>query len=333
MFNISVIIPTFNRSKLLERCVQSVIDQTYPVREVVIVDDGSTDETEVVVSTLIKRHSDSETAVRYVKQKQQGPAAARNTGIAATTGEWIAFLDSDDLWLPEKLELQTRALEKCADACSACVTDASYMNNPALKLTAFEQAGMHFTDSTGVLPNLAKRIAYGFHGVYLPTLLVRREIIRDWGGFDPKLNRIAEDSDFLFQLACRTNVAYVSKALVRVDRTPDRTVGALEYSRNEGRMWEIYRYLYEKWLGEAQQLPLDVRERIVWRLQEVHYGRSSWYLLNGERKKALEALSLGMRYRLSPEIFGKWLMIRLAPGLAKRLVIKKRARTPAKPLL
>src|SRR5260370_35300064 len=78
--------------------------------------------------------------IRYVWQEQQGKSAALNHGVRIAVGEWIAFLDSDDLWLPNKLELQLRALRQF-DYCDACFTDAHYTNNPQLDVTAFGRAG------------------------------------------------------------------------------------------------------------------------------------------------------------------------------------------------
>lgn len=100
---ISVIIPTYNRAHLLERAVRSVLNQTYSQFEVIVVDDGSSDDTPMVVDRLKKLDE----RVRYLCHgKNKGPQAARNTGIHATRGDFVAFLDSDDEWLPSKLEKQ-----------------------------------------------------------------------------------------------------------------------------------------------------------------------------------------------------------------------------------
>jgi glycosyltransferase involved in cell wall biosynthesis len=98
---VSVIIPAYNRGKLIQRAVQSVLSQTYSDLEVVVVDDGSKDDTVRVVQEAARR----DLRVRLIQQCQQkGAQAARNTGIRAAKGEWIAFLDSDDYWLPDSLE-------------------------------------------------------------------------------------------------------------------------------------------------------------------------------------------------------------------------------------
>jgi len=102
--NISVIIPTYNRAHILARAIKSVEKQSLPATEIIIVDDGSTDATEA----LVKNKSPN---CCYIQQDNQGVSSARNRGIEAASGEWLAFLDSDDEWLPQKLETQKSALE------------------------------------------------------------------------------------------------------------------------------------------------------------------------------------------------------------------------------
>ena len=99
MMNISVVIPTYNRIELLKRSIDSVINQTIKPSEIIIVDDGSNDGTEA----MVKKKYDS---LKLIKQKNKGASAARNTGIKASSGEWICFLDSDDEWKNNKLEKQ-----------------------------------------------------------------------------------------------------------------------------------------------------------------------------------------------------------------------------------
>lgn len=105
MVNVSVIIPTHNRGKFLRRTIDSVLKQTYKKYEIIVVDDGSTDNTREIVQTYGKK-------VRYIYQKNAGPSAARNKGIKNARGKYIAFLDSDDEFLPDKLKIQMKYLEE-----------------------------------------------------------------------------------------------------------------------------------------------------------------------------------------------------------------------------
>ena len=108
MMNISVVIPTYNRKELLKRSIDSVINQTIKPSEIIIVDDGSNDGTEA----MVKKKYDS---LKLIKQKNKGASAARNSGIKASSGEWICFLDSDDEWKNDKLEKQITAVANNSD--------------------------------------------------------------------------------------------------------------------------------------------------------------------------------------------------------------------------
>lgn len=104
MLEISAIIPTYNNAAFIKDAVLSIQSQTYPVAEIIIVDDGSTDDTQHIIE-----HLDGD--IHYIRQQNKGPSAARNTGIKAAKSEWIAFLDADDQWTHDKLQKQIHALQ------------------------------------------------------------------------------------------------------------------------------------------------------------------------------------------------------------------------------
>ncbi len=106
---ISVIIPVYNAEPHLAETISSVLSQSRPPEEVIVVDDGSTDRTPEVAAQFQDR-------IRYLQQENQGPGAARNRGIQASQGDLLAFLDSDDLWAPHKLQTQVEALDKNPNA-------------------------------------------------------------------------------------------------------------------------------------------------------------------------------------------------------------------------
>ena len=111
MPTVSVIIPTYNRALMVKDAIQSVLDQTYSDYEIIVVDDGSTDNTSKVINDL-RSHSGK---VHYIHQENKGRSAARNIGVHAARGDYIAFLDSDDMFLPEKLRVQVMTLENNLD--------------------------------------------------------------------------------------------------------------------------------------------------------------------------------------------------------------------------
>ncbi len=104
MNSISVIIPTYNREHTLKKCIDSVLAQSYPSNEIIIIDDGSTDNTENLIKYYVTQHS----SVKYFKTQNFGVSHARNFGITKSNSDWISFLDSDDTWLKNKLKLQIK---------------------------------------------------------------------------------------------------------------------------------------------------------------------------------------------------------------------------------
>lgn len=119
--SISVIIPTYNRVKTIHRALDSVLKQHYPVHEIIVIDDGSSDNTAQVIEEFFP-------SVFLIRQENRGVSAARNTGIQTASGEWIALLDSDDCWLPSKLSDQVVALEKHAKQV-ICHTNETWVQN------------------------------------------------------------------------------------------------------------------------------------------------------------------------------------------------------------
>jgi glycosyltransferase involved in cell wall biosynthesis len=332
MFSISVIIPTHNRAQVLRKSIESVLAQTYPVHEILIVDDGSMDDTRKVVSMYSNITTNNNNSIKYIYQEQQGVSVARNTGIANSTGEWIAFLDSDDLWLPEKLEWQARALTQYSTMSAACATDSRYTNNVQLTKSAFEQIGARCEGQIGVFPEFARRItSHTFHGVYLQALLVRSDLIRSLGGFHKELT-VNEDTDFLFHLAQRTQICYVNIPLVEIDRAPNRQIGLTELRTKESYRLKMAQYMYEKWLREYSGEDSEIRTGIHQRLHDIHVGWASVHLLEGHTQAALHSLSEALDHSFSKKAAVKWLSTRFAPTVTKKFLLKRRQKEPP-PLL
>jgi glycosyltransferase involved in cell wall biosynthesis len=332
MQRISVIIPSYNRASLLESAVDSALAQTYPPSEIIVVDDGSTDETDEVLARCRLKAQSRQISVHVIKQKQGGAAKSRNAGIAASTGDWLAFLDSDDIWLPEKLELQVNALRAFGAQSAACVADATFVNNPGLNKTAFEYAGIADGEDYRLIDGATDRIAYGYHGLYLQSLLVKRQLAVDLEGFDAGF-LLSEDSDFFLRLSLKTQILRVKRALVKIDRTPNREIGLLEIAGNELRSFEIQRRLYEKWLDGRLDIGGSSKELIRKRLHEVHSGLASIYLRNGQFHEAKAALRKAMGYYVSAKVFTKWILATVTPGFARTLVVQKRKKDLRQPFL
>lgn len=314
----SVVIPTFNRAGLATAAVKSVLAQTYHDFEVIVVDDGSTDETREALEQFASKDRTCENDVRYVYQTNQGQSAARNKGIAEAKGDWIAFLDSDDTWYPEKLEWQARAIEQFGSGCGACFTDARLVSNQGSDTTAFRAGGRHYDDRLGVVSDERRSLAKSFGGSWVQTLAARADLIREIGGFDPD-QHFAEDYDFLFRLSLVARYCYVNLPLVEIDRSSTEHGAAVRpWEKAEVRL-EARQYMYEKWQRLTAALPSDIQTAITHNLRAIHSMWANFYLERGQYEKASRALSRAVGYELTPQLAIKWVVTRIAPALARKL--------------
>jgi glycosyltransferase involved in cell wall biosynthesis len=231
---VSVLIPTYNRAQLCKKAVESVLSQTYHDIEVIVVDDGSSDDTREVVSSLDAR-------VRYLYQKNSGVSAARNLGMQSARGEFLAFLDSDDAWLPWKLELQLNALRLFPSAgmvwTDMIAVDETgselYTSYLALMYGAYKHfdPAIHFRVAESIeaiwdncpaawvgrkcyLGNIFTRMFFG-NLVHTSTVLLRRSMQESVGYFDISLVRSGEDYDFHFRTSRIGDVAYIDVSSIR----------------------------------------------------------------------------------------------------------------------
>lgn len=179
---VSVIIPAFNQADYLASAIQSVLDQTYPAYEILVIDDGSTDRTRDVVRRFL------DPSIQYVYQENRGLAAARNTGLRLATGDYISFLDADDLFLPEKIDLLVSALESHPGAGFA-----------AGQTIAIDQRGNNLGLMTEVHgPDNPLDLILG-NTLQVSSVLVRREWFGVAGIFDENL-KACEDWDMWLRL-------------------------------------------------------------------------------------------------------------------------------------
>src|SRR5260370_2007116 len=219
--SVSVIVPVYNRPDVVKYAVDSVLAQTLPVAEVIVVDEGSTEDVEEEVRRNIAEKQAWRERVQYLYQKNEGQSVALNKGMARAEGEWIAVTDSDDMWLPHKLEWQFRALEKYQGQCGLCFTDAWFMNNPYMKkITLFEFAKKNFPGEMGIVDDPVRLLLYN-QPVWVQTAVMRADLLRDSGGFDPEL-RFSEDYDFVFRMAVITKFCYVGIPMTFIDRKPSK---------------------------------------------------------------------------------------------------------------
>jgi glycosyltransferase involved in cell wall biosynthesis len=197
MAQVCVIIPTYNRAAMVSEAVASVLAQTWPDFELLVVDDGSTDDTAAALAPYASR-------LRLLRRERRGGvSAARNAGIKASCGEWLAFLDSDDLWLPEKLARQLAFLS----------------GNPGLLICQTEETWVR----RGVRVNQPRTHRKIGGRIFLPSLerclvspsavILHRRLLERHGGFDEDLPA-AEDYDLWLRLAWRYDIGLLPEPLI-----------------------------------------------------------------------------------------------------------------------
>ena len=202
---ISVIIPSYNYSRYLSQAVKSVLDQTYKDYEVIVVDDGSTDNTKEVLEPFSG-------LIRYIYQENKGLPSAYNTGIKASNGEFIAFLDSDDLWLPEKLKLQYECID-ARPSCGMVICNGYIFNETGVLGTFFP------VDIINPVPENLHTSLFLKNIIPGNTPLIRKACFDKIGLHDETLSS-AEDLDLWIRLTRYYNVGYVPKLLVKYRRHP-----------------------------------------------------------------------------------------------------------------
>ncbi|MFI5092219.1 MAG: glycosyltransferase family 2 protein [Candidatus Acidiferrales bacterium] len=320
---ISVVIPTYNRVQQTTAAIESVLAQTYPDFEIIVVDDGSTDGSGEAIQRFISQRTNGCHQILFFSQPNQGASIARNTGIARAQGEYIAFLDSDDVWLPEKLEWQVRAIEQFGNECGACFTDARLVNNSGLDVSSFRVHGRHYEKTIGIDRDAVKSLAESFSGFWVSSLLVRADMVRQIGGFSPDISFV-EDRDFHFRLSLVTSIAYVNKQLIRTDRNPSPPGSTWRPWDKVEVQFRQQQFMFEKWLRMDAALPPDLRRTVERNLGALHSHWANWYLENGRYDEARQAVSRAVKYKISPGLMVKWALTWLAPALARRITPKTR---------
>ena len=199
MEKVSVIIPTYNRADVLADSVRSVLQQSYANFELLIVDDGSTDNTDTMIESV------SDERIRYLKMSEnKGVAAARNEGLRHARYDYIAFQDSDDYWMPDKLEKQMAFLTQRPEA--ALLYCPLFV--PGANIPLSEKQGK-------IYPYMLKRNTIG-----TPSVLLRRKCLESAGFFNESLTCL-EDWEFFLRIARDHEIAFQEEAMVRVNLSKD----------------------------------------------------------------------------------------------------------------
>jgi glycosyltransferase involved in cell wall biosynthesis len=251
---VSVIVPAFNAEQYIEECINSVIAQTYQNIEIIVINDGSIDQTRHKVEQL---HNDK---IRLFNINNSGAAGARNYGIEQAKGEWIAFLDADDIWLPEKLETQLQ-----------------YCKGANWSHTDFFYTGYVYEDKT-LGSSLTKKYGGNIFEALLQDnfvgtsdVIVKKAIVQKLGGFDPQY-RYLEDWDLWLKIAADHEICYCDKPLSlyrthagSVSRAARKTlpyhVRLIENVFSSGGIGEQYLYLRNRALFNSYSVNSYISEQ------------------------------------------------------------------------
>ena len=316
---VSVVIPTYNRAEKVRKTIESVFAQSIQNLEVIVVDDGSSDDTAQVLDVAFGDR------IHYIFQPNQGVSVARNKGIDAARGEWIAFLDSDDLWERHKLEWQLKALDRLGPECRACYTDVRFYNHSEVQ-TMFQLAEANYRHEKEIGINeevLRLLVRPGGSGmvVCLSSFLAHRDVLKKVGRFEPAI-LYSQDSEYMFRVAMHTRFCYVNRPLVLFDRSPveERHVGvSSEWNKSEF-------FLKDSQIRLEGLLPLaKSHSPAIWNLVRRQLGSvySGWvnhYLSSGQPKKARYAAFRAARFNPTVNLIAKLLMTWASPSLALRAV-------------
>ena len=296
---IGVVIPAHNGEATLAAAIRSVLEQTVPVAEIVVVDDGSTDATAAVAGSFVDR-------VTLVQQPCSGPSRARNAGIARVASPWIAFLDADDTWLPDKLERQLRAVRDRPGVVAVATEWRRDGTGPA------PAAGGSDPVSDVPLEQLVL-----LNRFQTSTVLARRDALCRAGGFDPDLDG-AEDWDLWVRLAHLGSIAKVDLPLVRYTDVSDG------YSKDLVRHHRAALRVVQREVGPGHDGRRPFRDRQIESWHHLRFAVA--FGLMGQKEEARACL----RSSLAPSLVPATIVAApryLAPFLGRRVLQRVRGRT------
>ena len=249
---IAVVIPAYNSARFLREGLDSVLSQTYPVAEIIVVDDGSKDNTREVVESYAP-------PVRYFWQANSGVSPARNGGVQETTSPWVAFLDADDAWEPRKIERQVKALQANPDAV-LCYTGKLFIGPDGPGQVCEAIAADH------LWPLLRYQ-----NPITPSTVLMRRDVFEAAGGFDKRFLG-CEDWDLWFRLGSQAKMVALNEPLTRYRVTPTGLSMNFDKMLSEvGKMisislikdlrgWERGSWRRRAWSAELSRCAISARE-------------------------------------------------------------------------
>ncbi|MCD6162696.1 MAG: glycosyltransferase family 2 protein [candidate division Zixibacteria bacterium] len=275
MPKVSVIIPVYNSTGFIDEALQSVFAQTFKDYEIIIINDGSTDNTKQV----IEKYSDK---IRYFYQENRGPAAARNNGIKKAKGEYIAFIDSDDIWHPEKLKMQVSILDSNQNIGMVFTENSLFDENGVYESSLGKRKRlMH--------GNLAENI-FLYSYVATPTVMIRREVFDNIGLFEESI-KMAEDDNMWIRIASNYRVELIYQSLVSVRDHPNRM------TRQNNDLFNCIQISIDMLHSNyGDNVRKNIDKVVPKKMGQIYFNTGYKYFENQNTKEARKAFSKSIKY-------------------------------------
>lgn len=285
----SVVIPSYNRSDMTLDAVSSVLGQTFRDFEIIVVDDGSTDDTEQVLRDLGGK-------IRYHKQKNAGVAAARNQGISLSGGDYICYLDSDDLWHPQKLAIYKAAIDSNPEIAfffsdfhkhDITLPEPYTLSNSDMFPYIYDLAEKHQGEIYTVEGESLLRLLFRGYPLYPSTFAIRRDVHEHFR-WDPGILK-SEDFNFVLKVSRQYGFAYLNQSLTTV-RVHDSNKSADFLTKNNVNLFsmKLYRDLYVKEEG---------RPLCNFYISQKQFGMGRHYLKQGLLRLGLAHIFQSLLYK------------------------------------
>ena len=285
---ISVIIPTYNRASYLAEAIDSVLEQTHPVDEIVVIDDGSTDDTRNIVNQYGY-------IVKYFRQGNRGPAAARNKGLKVATGDYISFIDDDDLWVPDKIESQLDFFKKYSHIDILFGHHANFSSpSDSIQPEILNQVVYeYFRDNFNNLTEAFKYLIVE-NIISTPSVMFKKQCLKRVAFFDVNL-RCAEDYEYWLRFAYHCNMGFMDRVLVKRRIHNDNLIH--DYLVRLNSHLKVLESLNSKY----PDLPNSVQSEIKKSIKRTCFQLGSYYFKLKDYNYAFDLLR-----RAVPEYFLNW---------------------------
>ena len=276
----SVVVPLYNKCHYIARAIQSVLDQTYDNFELIVVDDGSTDGS----AEIVKRFGDSR--IRMLEQANSGASGARNSGIKCSRGEWIAFLDADDIWMPENLSSHVEILKQHPEINWSAGSFVRRYPGGRVEYPVMPASLAERIDD-GVFRNALSLISNAL--ICTCTVVIRKEVFSTIGYFDPEFET-AEDLDMWMRLWMKyRDVGYADKVIMEYMQEIPYSLTETRIESNDNRV--SHALFVRKYWKAAVTMDLADRLEIAKMCKALLRHGIMKLILGGQRSRALDTIA------------------------------------------